>query len=666
MGAYMLKKSMDVIDAYSWVSINRNIANCFVDNAYRAKYYWLLKLRCKGEVKLLKVEPGQRLHFSKSEPQVKEIDNFARYLRAHVRDGRILGVELPWWERIILIKTMRSSKELIHYVELVPRGLWVIADSSNRIIYANKFEEFRDRVVKIGTDYKPPPPRGIPPTDKDSLYTSLLKGKDLVRGIVTEWGLPGYIAEELLLRAGLYSLKNKRPSDIDSADVEVLVNEYKKLVEESLTGKGYVVVGDSGYDFYSPYKPRLFEEIYDREIRVVGLIDDAIDAYFTQLESILENEERKKELERRFESWRKRLEEQRKIIDGFKRELSEIESKLNMIYENYQSIQEILECARNTREKEGWSAVEKCNVQNYDPRKGVIYIKVGDTELPLSIRHTLESQILELEKEKGELEKKIEKAMEVLKELESKSIDAEKELSVKVYSKPSPRFWYDRFRWTITRGGFLVIAGRDASQNEVLVRKYLGDEDIFLHADIHGAPATILLKQGKEPSIEDIEDAAVLAACYSRAWKANYSFVEVYWVKGSQVSKTPPPGEYLGKGSFMIYGDRNYLRTTLSLGVGLRIFCDDIYGEYVRLFVGNPELVKKEALSYTIIIPGENEPSKLAKQISQILLSKAQEKTGIKYIVNEHLVQELLPGSSRIIEYGVGEGKEKCDESRFD
>ncbi|MEM0004266.1 MAG: hypothetical protein QXN97_02920, partial [Desulfurococcaceae archaeon] len=87
---------------------------------------------------------------------------------------------------------------------------------------------------------------------------------------------------------------------------------------------------------------------------------------------------------------------------------------------------------------------------------------------------------------------------------------------------------------------------------------------------------------------------------------------------------------------------------------------------YVRLFVGNPELVKKEALSYTIIIPGENEPSKLAKQISQILLSKAQEKTGIKYIVNEHLVQELLPGSSRIIEYGVGEGKEKCDESRFD
>jgi hypothetical protein len=116
----------------------------------------------------------------------------------------------------------------------------------------------------------------------------------------------------------------------------------------------------------------------------------------------------------------------------------------------------------------------------------------------------------------------------------------------------------------------------------------------------------------------------------------------------------------------MIYGDRNYLRITLSLGIGLRIFCDDIYGEYVKFFIGNPELVKKEALSYIIIIPGENEPGKLAKQISQILLSKALEKTGIKYVMNEHLVKELLPGSSRIIEYGVGEGKEKCDESRFD
>jgi hypothetical protein len=100
------------------------------------------------------------------------------------------------------------------------------------------------------------------------------------------------------------------------------------------------------------------------------------------------------------------LEEQRKIINGFKQELSEIKSKLDIIYENYQSIREILECARNIREKEGWSAVKKCNVQKYNPREGVIYIRVGDTELPLSIRHTLESQILEFEKEKGELEKK--------------------------------------------------------------------------------------------------------------------------------------------------------------------------------------------------------------------------------------------------------------------
>ncbi|MEM1638878.1 MAG: ribosome rescue protein RqcH [Desulfurococcaceae archaeon] len=659
----MLKKSMDIIDVYSWITLqSKNVNECFIENAYRSKYYWFMKLRCKGEYRLLKIEPGQRIHFSKTEPQLKDIDNFARYLRAHIRNGRIQSVEMPLWERIVLVKTIKKNIELSHYIELMPRGLWVITDSSGRIIYANKFIEFRDRVVKIGRTYQYPPPRGLSPFDDTSLVNVLMKGKDIVRGLVSEWGLPGYVAEEILLRAGLYSVRNKKPSDLTKSDVEQLIAEYRNLLNESLLGKGYIVSGDLGYDLYSPYKPRLFEEVYERVINVVDSIDDAMDLYFTQMESLMNEEERKKELEKQLESWRKRIEGQKKIIDEFQRKLDEIKKKLSVIYENYQLVQEILECARSIREKEGWSEIKKCNVSSYDPRGGLIHIRIRDVEIQLSIRSPLEHQVLELERTKGEIEKKIEKALEVLKELKSKSINVEKELSVKVYSKPAPKFWYERFRWSITRGGFLVIAGKDASQNEILVKRYLKEEDIFIHADIHGAPATVLLKQGREPSIGDVEDASVLAACYSRAWKANYSFVDVYWVRGEQVSKTPPSGEYLGKGAFMIYGTRNYLRIPLALGIGLRVFCDDIYGEYVKLFVGNPDLIKKHSISYVVIIPGDVEPGELVKQIHKILVNKAYDKTGIKYLISESQLSELIPGYSRIIEHGVGEGKEKCED----
>ena len=34
-------------------------------------------------------------------------------------------------------------------------------------------------------------------------------------------------------------------------------------------------------------------------------------------------------------------------------------------------------------------------------------------------------------------------------------------------------FWFEKFYWFITSENFLVISGRDAQQNEVLVKKYL-------------------------------------------------------------------------------------------------------------------------------------------------------------------------------------------------
>jgi len=57
--------------------------------------------------------------------------------------------------------------------------------------------------------------------------------------------------------------------------------------------------------------------------------------------------------------------------------------------------------------------------------------------------------------------------------------------------------WYEKYRWSISRNGYLIIAGKDASQNESIVKKYLRDKDIFLHADIAGAPATIIISTRK-------------------------------------------------------------------------------------------------------------------------------------------------------------------------
>ncbi len=659
----MIKKSMDIIDIYAWINLYRDqLIGCVIDNAYRSKYCWLLKLKCRGENRLLKIEPSQRIHFSQSEPSSKSIDKFTSYLRAHVRDGRITSVSQPWWERVVVFETTKQNRVLRHYVEIIPRGVWVITSSEDKVLYATRFEEFKDRIVRVGVKYTPPPLRRLSPLTNSAsdFLKALFTGRDLVRGIVSEWGLPGYVAEELLVRAGLYKDKNKKPSDVSKSDLERLVEEYYKLVNESLQGQGYLVRYENTYELYTAYSPKLFTEIFDREIVSVDL-NNAIDAYFASLEAYMELEERKRQLEEALRAQKRRIEEQLENIERLKREYGDISEILKTIYENYNYIYEIFECVVRTRNMRGWEAIGECGSLRVDQSRGVVCVDFPAREICLSVRKTLEEQIIELEKRRGELASKIKRAEEILAEMEKSTLEIKRELEVGIYGKPAPKFWFEKFWWTTTRNGFLVVAGRDALQNEIVVKRYLGDSDIFLHADIHGAPATVLIRDNRDPTLEDIFDAAVIAACYSKAWKAGFSYIDVYWVYGDQVSKTPPSGEYLSKGAFMIYGERNYLRVPLVLGVGLRLYCDQVYGEYIKVFVGSPEVVKRISISYVLVVPGDLSVSEAGREIAKILLEEAFRKTGILYTNIEKSVENKLPGPVRVIESGPGEGESKCE-----
>jgi predicted ribosome quality control (RQC) complex YloA/Tae2 family protein len=121
------------------------------------------------------------------------------------------------------------------------------------------------------------------------------------------------------------------------------------------------------------------------------------------------------------------------------------------------------------------------------------------------------------------------------------------------------REWFEAFHWFRTSGGRLVLAGKDARQNELLVARHLEAGDLFFHADIAGGAATVL-KDGQAAGEQERREAAQWAACFSKAWKLGYASLDVYAVPAGQVSKAAPAGEYLPKGSFMILGRREWFR----------------------------------------------------------------------------------------------------------
>ncbi|OIO25993.1 hypothetical protein COX85_01505 [Candidatus Micrarchaeota archaeon CG_4_10_14_0_2_um_filter_55_9] len=135
-----------------------------------------------------------------------------------------------------------------------------------------------------------------------------------------------------------------------------------------------------------------------------------------------------------------------------------------------------------------------------------------------------------------------------------------KGLKKKAKSRKQPKKakWFEEFHWFHTSNGLLCVAGRDAKQNELLVAKHLTGEDLFFHADVHGAPATIL-KNGRSAAEQDLGEAAQWACIYSRAWKGGLLVADAYCVPKEQVSKYSP-GEFVGKGAFMIYGERKWFR----------------------------------------------------------------------------------------------------------
>lgn len=124
--------------------------------------------------------------------------------------------------------------------------------------------------------------------------------------------------------------------------------------------------------------------------------------------------------------------------------------------------------------------------------------------------------------------------------------------------------WFEKFYWFVSSENYLVVAGRDAQQNELLVKRYLGPTDVYVHADVEGASSVIVKnnQQSKRRQQEvprmTLEEAGSFAMCRSAAWDSKI-VTSAWWVRATQVSKYTSMGQYLPTGHFAIRGKKNFL-----------------------------------------------------------------------------------------------------------
>ena len=146
--------------------------------------------------------------------------------------------------------------------------------------------------------------------------------------------------------------------------------------------------------------------------------------------------------------------------------------------------------------------------------------------------------------------------------------------------------WYMKFRYFTSSDGFLCIGGRDATTNDIIVKKHAEKGDLVFHTEMRGSPFFIIKSEGKEIPQSTKEEAAIATAAFSRAWKEELGTAEVYSIQPDQVKKELG----LPKGSFMIHGKREYYKPVIKLYVTLNkekyLECTPIKSEFTLKFGG--------------------------------------------------------------------------------
>ncbi len=664
-----------------------------------------LKLRDfeRGRIELL-IEVGDRKRVHTADPDhvpdaPERPPNFAKMLRNRIAGANLVGVEQYGFDRIIQLHFEREDAATTIVAELFGDGNVAVLDADGTVIDSLRTVRLRSRTVAPGDPYGFPEARVDPLALEYEPFRERMADSetDLVRTLATQFDLGGDWAEELCTRAGV-----EKTLDIASAtdaDYEPLYWELDaladRLAEGPLDPRVYYA-DDQPVDV----TPLPFEERAGQPAERFETFNGALDAYFRELETSAEEETQPTEpsrpdFESEIEKQQRIIDQQRQAIADFEADAEAYRTQAETLYAHYDLVDELLTTVRHARERgEDWASIESTltaganrgipaaeAVESVDPGEERLRIHLDDQTIWLDATADLEhnadrlyTEAKRIEEKKAGAEAAIEDTRERLEEVKERreAWTAEPEPSDEPAESSESRTddewlsmasipvrgadsdaWYEQFRWYRTRDDFLVIGGRDADQNEALVKKYLEPGDRFLHTQARGGPVTILKAAGPSESGADVTipdraelEAARFAVSYSSVWKDGRYAGDVYAVDYDQVSKTPESGEFLEKGAFAVRGDRTYY-DDVAVGVAVGITCEPD----TRVVGGPPVGVDERTVTSVHVEPGRYAQGDVAKRIYRTFRERFEDTDFVRAVASPDRIQHFLPpGGSRIVE----------------
>lgn len=623
----------------------------------------------------LVMETGRRLHAtSYAEENPTEPPAFCMVLRKYLRGAWVAGIDQYEFERIVTVSFRTKTGLLKLTVELFGEGNIILTNEQDVIIHALAFKRMRDRDILHKVVLQLPPSSGKNPfkVTQSELEEALKNAgeTEVVRTIARFLGVGGVYSEEILLRANVDKIKHC--NTLTNVEVTGVFEGLQGLLlaVSSIHLEPCIVLGEDN-DFLDvvPLRLKRYEGF---KMKVYDSFNKALDEFYLRVITA----------ERGFASvevgkLKKEVERLRRVVVDQEKSIHEDEAKAerdkligDTIYAHFNELQKFQDqLIKDNNHGKDWItlitevlAVKKTGkipeayIESFDGKNLALNLCMDNFHLSLSLRHSLFDNAAKYYDMGKKYKQKSAGALTALEDSKKKLVKIERELReaeelkslkpteiMEALSKRKVEMenkkWYEKFRWCTSSDGFLVVAGKDAVSNEVLIKKYTTKEDVVFHAEITGAPFVVIKVEGKTVSEQALREAGEFAASFSRAWRENAGSVDVYWVKLDQLSKSGPAGESVPHGAFFIMGKRNWMRN-----VPLRVAVGIIVGEETS-FVGGPaDAVKAKTKAYVVIVPGDLAGKELLKQILRsvmLKLPKEQREKAGKTSIEQ--VREFVP-----------------------
>ncbi|MCI4339335.1 MAG: NFACT family protein [Thermoplasmata archaeon] len=586
------------LDTLALVREIRALARPRVDKVFDAAGGgWSLAFRVPGEGRReLLLVPGKyaALLTTGDSPHSEELSPLARELRRLLVGAGLRGAAEPAGERYLELALGRSDdpEPLLLALEMFGTGNLIVAQSG-KIVAVAQARRWAHRQVRIGADYTRPPVRLDPwVVGRAELEAELARSRnDLASTLAARLSFGGPVAEELIVRAGLDGAEpaSARPP-IVAERLHAAIAELLREVGDR--PNGFVYLREGAIVDATPYPSRRWTHDPSVEQATRPTFSDAAHEYFRSLVIVppsaaeAEAEKTRKGLERLHD-------QQSAAIVELTESIRTLQATAETIFAHYPQAEAALEAARSTG--------------GADAR---VTVTLGDREVALRTDRTPRESAQEVYAEVKRLQSKVAGARAALAETDAKAARpriapgrvarraaAETERSRKPH-------WFERFRWFISSEGAVVIAGRDASSNDLIVRRNMKDGDLYVHADLHGA-ASVIVKHPPpgEPAVTEatLREAGQWAVVYSKAWRAGLASASAFWVTHEQVSKAASSGEFVARGAWAIHGTKHILKdlpTELGLGT------IDYRGETLWT-AAPPSAVGARGTVRAVLVPGE-------------------------------------------------------------